>query len=63
MGYLLALTWLIHPIAWKANSRKFICTIVHKTPSQRREGGFLGHSCSVGEVYMLWWCIKIRKRE
>jgi len=26
MGYLLALTWLIHPIAWKENSANFAIT-------------------------------------
>ena len=29
MGYLLALTWLIHRSAWKRNSPKFSCRIMH----------------------------------
>ena len=55
--------WLIHWGAWKVNSRKFICRIVHRTPSPRRENTFLGHSGSLGGNYMLLWCIKIRGRE
>ena len=31
---------LIHPSAWKGNSRKFTCRIVHITLSEKREDGF-----------------------
>jgi hypothetical protein len=31
---------LIHPSAWKKNSQKFTCRIVHRSPSERREDGF-----------------------
>jgi hypothetical protein len=47
----------------KWNSQKFICTIVHTTPSQRRENAFRGQPRRVGADYMLWWCMKIRGRE
>jgi hypothetical protein len=30
----------IHRSAWKGNSQKFECTIVHRSPFQRREDGF-----------------------
>jgi hypothetical protein len=46
-----------------AFSWKFICTIVHRSPSDGREDGFCGPPPSVGKVYMLWWCIKIPGRE
>ena len=31
---------LIHPSAWKGSSRKFACTILHRTTFQSREDGF-----------------------
>ena len=31
---------LIHPSAWKGNSRKFTCRIVHKRPSESCKDGF-----------------------
>src|SRR5215203_2284745 len=31
---------LIHPRAWKGNSAKFVCRILHRTPSQGLEDGF-----------------------
>jgi hypothetical protein len=49
--------------AWKGNSAKFACRIVHKTPHQSCEDGFFGYLRRAGEDYMLWWCIKIRGRE
>jgi len=39
MGYLLALTWLIHPIAWKKNSRKLT---VASFPSLPHSGRYRG---------------------
>jgi hypothetical protein len=54
---------LIHSSAWKGNSRKFGCTILHRSPSGSREGGFWGHLRHVCEAYMLWCCIKIRRHE
>ena len=44
---------LIHPSAWKWNSAKFECRIVHKTPSERRENGVLGHLRGVGELHVV----------
>jgi len=37
----------------------FGCTILHRLPSESREGGILGYLRGMGGVYMLWWCIKI----
>jgi hypothetical protein len=30
----------IHPIAWKGNSAKYVCRILHRSCSERREDGF-----------------------
>ena len=40
MGYLLALTWLIHPIAWKGHSATFALKLSEKGYEQRSECGF-----------------------
>jgi hypothetical protein len=45
------------------NSAKFICRIVHRSPSERREDGFLGPPRHVSEIYILWWCIKMQAEE
>ena len=54
---------LIHRSAWNRNSAKFGFRILHRSPSKRREGGFLGPPRRMSEIYMLWWCIKIPARE
>ena len=54
---------LIHRSAWKWNSPKFICRIAHRSPSERREDGFLGPPRHVSEIYILWWCMKMQAEE
>ena len=43
MGYLLALTWLIHPIAWKWNSAKFASKILNIRPYRGRAKPHIPH--------------------
>jgi hypothetical protein len=45
---------LFTEVPGKMNSRKFGCRILHRSPSERRECGFLGPSRRVAEVYILW---------
>jgi hypothetical protein len=40
-----------------------ISTIVHRSPSERREDGVLGHLRGVGEIYMLWCWMDIQGDE
>jgi hypothetical protein len=54
---------LIHPSAWKGNSAKFACTILHRSPSEKREDGFLGHSRRVRKIYILWCWIDMQGDE
>ena len=51
---------LIHLRAWKANSRKFSCRILHKPSSRGAGRAPTGLHAACGGIYMSWWRIKMR---
>lgn len=51
---------LIHSSAWKANSRKFSCRILHKPSSRGAGPAPTGLHAACGGIYMSWWRIKMR---
>jgi hypothetical protein len=53
-------TWDLFIQSRKRNSRKSICRILHKLPSESFEDGFLGHSSDVRGIYILWSWIDMR---
>jgi hypothetical protein len=54
---------LIHPIAWKYNSRKFISTILHSPGPKGPETPDRPGPVPNPKPYILWCCMKMRLHE